>query len=68
MTALGHLGCTIDIKRLASSLRNAELRLGTFRVVYVKMGPQIRGTALVFSTGKVLMTGTWAIPEGQRWV
>lgn len=56
IAASANLGCTINLKKLASSARNAEYNPKRFAAVIMRLRePKV--TALVFSTGKLVVVG-----------
>ena len=49
--------CQLDLKHIASKCRNAEYNPKRFAAVIMRMKEPQRTTALIFKTGKMVITG-----------
>eukprot|EP00048_Salpingoeca_helianthica_P020895 m.9156 g.9156 ORF g.9156 m.9156 type:complete len:191 (+) comp5354_c0_seq1:15-587(+) len=57
VVATVNLDCTLDLRKIATSTRHTEYKPKRFRAVTMRIR-EPRATALVFSTGKMVCTGT----------
>tara|TARA_R110002050_G_scaffold290351_1_gene443990 strand:- start:933 stop:1484 length:552 start_codon:yes stop_codon:yes gene_type:complete len=58
------VGCPIDLKTVALNARNAEYNPRRFRAVIIRIRDP-KTTALVFSTGKILLAGAKSAQEAE---
>ncbi|XP_062005639.1 TATA-box-binding protein-like [Rosa rugosa] len=57
-----NLGCKLDLKRIASRVRNAEYNPKRFHAIIMRIR-EPKTTSLIFSSGKMVVTGAKSIEE-----
>lgn len=57
MVSTANLGQELDLKNIALKCRNAEYNPKRFAAVIMRMKDPLRTTALIFKTGKMVITG-----------
>ena len=57
LVSTANLNCVLDLKDIAVKCRNAEYNPKRFAAVIMRMKNPTRTTALIFKTGKMVITG-----------
>jgi transcription initiation factor TFIID TATA-box-binding protein len=57
LVSTANLGQELDLKNIALKCRNAEYNPKRFAAVIMRMKDPLRTTALIFKTGKMVITG-----------
>jgi len=57
LVSTANLNCNLDLKDIAFKCRNAEFNPKRFAAVIMRMKQPTRTTALIFKTGKMVITG-----------
>ena len=57
LVSTANLNCPLDLNEIAFKCRNAEYNPKRFAAVIMRMKEPVRTTALIFKTGKMVITG-----------
>ena len=60
------LNCELNLKEIAFKCRNAEYNPKRFAAVIMRMKEPRRTTALIFKTGKMVITGAKSVEDSQN--
>ena len=57
LVSTANLNCPLDLNEISFKCRNAEYNPKRFAAVIMRMKEPVRTTALIFKTGKMVITG-----------
>ena len=60
------MACVLDLKDIAVKCRNAEYNPKRFAAVIMRMKQPTRTTALIFKTGKMVVTGAKSVEDSEN--
>jgi len=66
LVSTADLNQTLDLKVIAFKCRNAEYNPKRFAAVIMRMKEPTRTTALIFKTGKMVITGAKSVEDSQN--
>jgi transcription initiation factor TFIID TATA-box-binding protein len=66
LVSTANLNCQLELKVIAFKCRNAEYNPKRFAAVIMRMKEPNRTTALIFKTGKMVITGAKSIEDSKN--